>query len=227
MITLDVGGTAGKISTAFCGTTMYANSGLAHMGRRTHVVIFQAVSDDPCCLFTDQLVAAYPEAKIILTTRTNASIWLSSMEGFILKILQWRYAYYLLGFFDRESTKPSIELLQCTTSVLSGGRCPTSHAGKMAMLDYYEQQISHVKMAASKSNRPFLEFRPEIGWKPLCDFLGLPVPMVKYPHMNTSYDAMKGERREDRGRWKVVAYRMVVPVILTVVISMYTWSQYC
>ncbi|KAM5442258.1 hypothetical protein MferCBS31731_002632 [Microsporum ferrugineum] len=32
---------------------------------------YDAVSDDPCCLFVEELVAAYPDAKVILTTRPS------------------------------------------------------------------------------------------------------------------------------------------------------------
>lgn len=29
----------------------------------------QAVTDQPCCVFAEELIEAYPEAKVILTTR--------------------------------------------------------------------------------------------------------------------------------------------------------------
>lgn len=46
----------------------------------------QSVSDEPCCLFVPELAAAYPSAKVILTTRTRDS-WLRSYRNSILEVL--------------------------------------------------------------------------------------------------------------------------------------------
>ena len=49
----------------------------------------QAVTDTPCANFPDQLVAAYPNAKVILTTR-DPDKWIQSMERSIYEVLSWR-----------------------------------------------------------------------------------------------------------------------------------------
>lgn len=50
----------------------------------------KALSDDPCCLFIDELLSAYPNAKVILTTRDRIA-WLHSMQRLTLEILFRRY----------------------------------------------------------------------------------------------------------------------------------------
>lgn len=49
------------------------------------------MTDAPCANFADELMLAYPKAKVILTTR-DADSWVRSMESCyykILNMLQW------------------------------------------------------------------------------------------------------------------------------------------
>lgn len=48
----------------------------------------------PCILFTDELLAAYPDAKVILTERDVES-WMISMNKTVLELLTWRSFDYL------------------------------------------------------------------------------------------------------------------------------------
>ncbi|KAL8670982.1 MAG: hypothetical protein Q9168_004496 [Polycauliona sp. 1 TL-2023] len=50
---------------------------------------YTAVSDIPSILFVDELLAAYPKAKIILTNR-DADSWLKSMDSTFYAVLRWR-----------------------------------------------------------------------------------------------------------------------------------------
>ena len=90
----------------------------------------KALSDDPCCLFIDELLSAYPNAKVILTTRNRAA-WLHSMQRFILEILSWR-SMRLLSYLDPEFTGPYQALLNRATTVLSQGRPPCAPSSNPA-----------------------------------------------------------------------------------------------
>ena len=48
----------------------------------------------PCILFTDELLAAYPDAQVILTERDIES-WMVSMNKTVLELLTWRSFDYL------------------------------------------------------------------------------------------------------------------------------------
>lgn len=48
----------------------------------------QAITDIPCILFVDELIAAYPEAKVILTNR-DVDSWLRSMNNTFYAVLGW------------------------------------------------------------------------------------------------------------------------------------------
>ena len=82
-----------KILTQFCGVMRCAY--LLTLG---HILLIandtrcsQAVIDVPCCLFADELIvlAAYPNAKVILTTR-DPDAWLASMNHSFGKALRFR-----------------------------------------------------------------------------------------------------------------------------------------
>jgi len=48
----------------------------------------------PCILFVDELLAAYPDAKVILTNRDEDS-WVVSMDKTVFEILRWRSYNYI------------------------------------------------------------------------------------------------------------------------------------
>lgn len=67
----------------------------------------QGVTDMPCILFVDELLAAYPDAKVILTERDEES-WMVSMNKTVLEILSWKSYDYLAPLEPvRERTPPN------------------------------------------------------------------------------------------------------------------------
>ena len=48
-------------------------------------------------MFIDELLTAYPNAKVILTQR-DVDSWLISMDKTILELLSWKSFYYLAPF---------------------------------------------------------------------------------------------------------------------------------
>ena len=48
----------------------------------------------PCILFVDELLKAYPDAKIILTNRDIQS-WLTSVDKTIFEIFSWKSFYFM------------------------------------------------------------------------------------------------------------------------------------
>lgn len=47
------------------------------------------MSDIPCVLFADELLQAYPEAKVVLTER-DADGWIKSVRASFVEVLSWR-----------------------------------------------------------------------------------------------------------------------------------------
>lgn len=64
----------------------------------------KAVTDIPCVLFADELLKAYPEAKVVLTER-DVEGWIKSMQGSFVKVLSYR-TWSFLRIFDAVSSQP-------------------------------------------------------------------------------------------------------------------------
>ena len=61
-----------------------------------------AVSDAPASVFATELIAAYPDAKVILNTRGDLDAWHQSVDKTIAGVND-SWMFYLAGFFDRDA----------------------------------------------------------------------------------------------------------------------------
>ncbi|KAJ6592784.1 P-loop containing nucleoside triphosphate hydrolase protein, partial [Mycena capillaripes] len=135
-----------------------------------------AVTDVPHLLFAEELIAAYPEAKVVLTTRHPDSWW-KSYEATIGSGLQnplvaasawlapqtagdmrafWRLVFYAM--FKTEDV--------------------TAEIAKARFTAYYDEVCSLVP------RERLLEYRVGENWESLCTFLGKPIPAEAFPRVN-------------------------------------------
>ncbi|KAI1082310.1 P-loop containing nucleoside triphosphate hydrolase protein [Whalleya microplaca] len=124
---------------------------------------FEALSDIPAAIFYNELLAAYPEAAVILTRRPEDK-WFDSMMATI-----W-HAHTHRPVPD---PSPMAALGIKTQKLLWDNDFPAN--GRRA----YRAHNDLVREAAK--GRKFLEYQPGDGWAPLCEFLGLDVPEDPYP----------------------------------------------
>lgn len=128
---------------------------------------YSAVVDWPPSAFWEPLAAAFPQAPVFLSTRSDAQTWWSSVSKTIIPATQmaedtpWRSMAESLfkkfvgdGFTDGEK-----------------------------MMAAYEAHNAHVRATVSASR--LIEWQPQDGWAPLCEALKLPVPAEPFPHVNT------------------------------------------
>lgn len=62
------------------------------------------MTDIPCVLFADELLEAYPEAKVVLTER-DVEGWIKSIQHSFVKVLSYR-TWSFLRIFDAVSSRP-------------------------------------------------------------------------------------------------------------------------
>lgn len=122
------------------------------------------MSDIPAALFCDELIAAYPNAKIILTTR-DEDRWFKSMKATIWHLYESRRAIVATGIPSR--------LSQLQHEHIWGGDPDNFGRAK------YREHNAHVRKIAPKER--FLEYQVQQGWEPLCAFLEREIPEVGYP----------------------------------------------
>lgn len=123
------------------------------------------------------------------------------MESSVIEILSWRKSFALLSFFDHEFTAPYMALLNRTTRVFSGGIQPTDPAARPAMEEFYHQHARHVEQLAAARGKELLIYEPGMGWEPLCEFLGVPVPTSPYPQSMSTTEALRLEWKMYWERW--------------------------
>lgn len=137
----------------------------------------QAVTDVPCAVFAQELIAAYPEAKVILTYRDLDSWYTSIITGVLPDT--YTFSAKFAAFLATLSLSPSrwARPMMCRIwedfyegSFKENGRRK------------FEEHYATVKQMVPKEN--LLEYRVQEGWGPLCQFLGKPIPKAAFPKGN-------------------------------------------
>lgn len=133
----------------------------------------QAVLDTPCCLFVDELTAAYPDAKVILTTR-DADKWYKSMMATVFRAFEWP-SWRVLQYTDRLAGQV-VGLDRALWDCFCDG--DKGEKAKQAFINHN----NYVRKVVPPER--LLEFHPADGWGPLCRFLSVPEPGTPFPMAN-------------------------------------------
>ncbi len=133
---------------------------------------YTAQVDFPGAAVWPQLVAAFPESKVLHTERPEDEWW-ASFGGTIGK------------FFDQRTTialpPPIAELRETMDGILVQG----TFGGRMdrdSAIAAYRRNNQQVRDTVPADR--LLVFTPADGWEPLCRFLEVPVPAAPFPRSN-------------------------------------------
>jgi hypothetical protein len=137
--------------------------------------------DYPGCTYCRELVAKWPEAKVILTTR-DPDAWFESANETVLSSRMRN----MLG------QSPIKRFMEATVSEDFGENIDDREFMTSYFRRWNERVIAEVP--ADK----LLVFQAKDGWGPLCEFLGVPVPPEPYPRVNSRADM--NERFEQQTR---------------------------
>jgi hypothetical protein len=144
---------------------------------------YASTVDWPGAAFWRDLVAAFPDAKVVLTTR-DPDRWYDSMASTVLRA--WR--------LRREAPPPADPALRDLREMLERVIARRVFDGRVEdrahAIATYERHNADVR-AALPAHR-LLDFQVAQGWEPLCAFLGAPVPDEPFPRAN---DAAEFNRR--------------------------------
>jgi hypothetical protein len=146
----------------------------AYAGQPDFASIYQgyrAAVDWPTAAYWRELAETFPEAKVILSTR-SAESWCASISETILTIL----------LAPETWPAPARPWLEMVTDVVIkrslGGK--TSRDDLIAAFHAHEAAVK-----AEISPGRLLVFDVRQGWEPLCRFLGRPVPSSPFPRTNS------------------------------------------
>jgi hypothetical protein len=123
----------------------------------------------PMNLLVKELLEAYPEAKVILTTR-DPEKWRRSIENSVVLIGKWRiWPYLALVSPDCAAWFNMFNKMNVVMDGWSVASLLRHNAGVRAVVP----------------KEKLLEFKlGQDGWKELCDFIELPQPAGDFPHVN-------------------------------------------
>ena len=147
---------------------------------------FEATVDWPGAFFYQELVAAYPDAKVLLSVREGQA-WARSMRETI-----WGVLYGDTMMHDLSAARCRVDPGWCQYVELM-----TAMWKKSGLLGAIEGGFEASALAAAMDRHNeevrqcvpperLLVWSPADGWNPLCEFLEVPVPSEPLPRVNDS-----------------------------------------
>jgi hypothetical protein len=133
---------------------------------------YSAAVDWPACVFWRELLVEHPGARVILTVRDPAT-WYASFRDTILARLESLPPI----------VSPAIRALYEVSNQLVLQRTFRGMAADerraIAALEAHNAAV-----IATVERERLLIYDVGDGWKPLCAFLGVPIPAAAFPHLN-------------------------------------------
>ncbi|KAG2236333.1 P-loop containing nucleoside triphosphate hydrolase protein [Thamnidium elegans] len=143
---------------------------------------YSAAVDWPTCTFYKDLMAKYPNAKVLLTTRTPESWYKSVINTIASPTLV-------------EKTTPKLRKMIDTVCIDGLFNDPVRLADEEKVKALFVDHINEVKAYVPADRLLVLELGE--GWERLCKFLGKEVPNTPYPSSNSTEEFNKIIREEN------------------------------
>lgn len=152
---------------------------------------YEAAVDWPVAAFYEQLMEAYPEAKVVLTVR-DPEKWYESTRSTIYHISRVTSSplFSVVGLFAPGPRRVS----KMVNRVVWRDTFGNEFENKQHAIEVYERHNKEVKRKVPPEK--LLVYEVSEGWEPLCEFLGVEVPKNEpFPHLN---DAASFQKRVQR-----------------------------
>lgn len=157
---------------------------------------FDAVTDLPGCIFSKELVEAYPDAKVILTNRKYTD-WESSMQESIWCLDTW-HLFRLCRQLNMTQLAPLTHLVHSAFQAHNGNQY-----GGPGAKSAFEKHYDTVRSSVPKDQLLELDMDAEMDWDALCGFLGKEIPKESFPTVTEERAMRKGL---DSAWWGMVQY---------------------
>jgi hypothetical protein len=139
---------------------------------------YSAAVDNPACCVWQELMAAYPDAKVLLTVHPGgAGPWYDSTMDTIYRT-ESAWQAKVLGLVIPFARK----FRDMSRSLIWERSHQSTMTNRAAAIAHYTAHIERVK--ASVPPERLLIFTVSDGWQPLCRFLNVPVPDAPFPNVN-------------------------------------------
>jgi Sulfotransferase domain len=140
---------------------------------------YRSTLDWPTIYFWEQLIAAYPDAKVLLTARDPETWWDSHVQMF------QRSVEFEAGLTDEQRQSAEVSgfarmqaALAKTALPYFDGRVSDKAHCQQVFHDHYE------RVRRTVPAERLLVYRVQEGWEPLCRFLDVDQPDEPFPQVN-------------------------------------------
>ena len=163
---------------------------------------YGACLDFPSCNYYKELMIAYPDAKVILTVRDDAS-WIRSwnvLNNQILKSFTFRFLSKIPGTSFKLQKDIHNEMILGLRGAFKGSK--TDEDRKIRFNEWNQSVKNYVP-----ADR-LLVYQVKEGWEPLCAFLNKPIPDMPFPYKN---------KTKNMGHMSRFINLMFITLILTII----------
>jgi hypothetical protein len=133
-----------------------------------------AVVDFPSNLYFEELMEAFPEAKVILSIRRDEEAWMRSCRKQIRSNFYMKWIRYLLPTYNMFYLIGNAQL-----NASNGTTNPNASYIYRKRYRWHNDRVKSVVPAEK-----LLVYSVEEGWEPLCEFTGKKIPNQPFPHLN-------------------------------------------
>jgi hypothetical protein len=166
--------------------------------------------DFPASVLWEELLEAFPDAKVLHTVRDPQDWWESTVET--IATSGERVDPWLRRTVPAVDTPFRLNELLVWEGVFDGRIRDRDHA-----VSVYEAWTEHVVQTVPADR--LLVFDVSDGWEPLCAFLGVPVPDVPYPRRNDRAEMRRVLRALELGSRVVRIGALAAPVGAALAVS--------
>ena len=143
---------------------------------------YTSAVDGPNAIYYEQIMKAFPEAKVILTLR-DAERWYQSTHDTVYQFAV-KYQENPAEAGSRQS-----RLYRVTNAMFWEGLFGGRFADQEYAMEVYRNHNQEVIRSVDPGK--LLVYDVKQGWEPLCAFLGADVPPEDFPHLNNSESMRK------------------------------------
>ena len=137
---------------------------------------YAAVVDFPMCTYYAEQLAAFPDARVVLTLR-DPERWFESFDTLVRGLRRLRFGRLFAP------------KLRATATIFEHLVRRRVFAGRLDRASCIEAFLRHRDEVVRRvPAERLLVYEVGQGWGPLCAFLGVPVPEAPFPHLNEGED---------------------------------------
>lgn len=147
---------------------------------------FEATVDWPGGYFYQELLEAFPHAKVLLSVR-DAEAWERSMRETVWDTLHGKSLQAHLSEARCWVNEPWRDYIQLMHRLLwegQGTMADFAHHERQGLIDGFDAHTEAVRRNVPADR--LLIWQASDGWEPLCEFLEVPVPDQPFPRVNDS-----------------------------------------